>query len=1538
MASANPSASIPAPASVRSVYLDQALRPASDRYRSQLLVQFNPTISSEDLRSAIRCLSRSVTAFRVALHAGDQLPKFVDGDNAELPLTEINTDVTVEQLFANPRDCGHLDDFLHRPMDLAHAPLARSAIVRHCEGARSLALDIHHAIADRFSCHVLLAQLDAALSGGSFPEGAPFPVLMRRDDLLSIERLPDDQVPAETTLAEDRHGEKGVDAAHLRSTFSDSVWSALNALAANGNVTIAALLRTAFEVLLRRVAGAPVPVWAPLQLRREPRDFFTVGNASLHLCSCVDAPMDKTLLEAARLSDLQRSKRLEVRSARRTTLHQPSYGFEFRDEADQVASVISAPAPSNITRTLFIDPTEPAWDLLLAVTPPRHSAPGESILTYDAGAFSPERAEGLLSAYHRLLADFLASPDKSVGDLVLADEMQRPRSFPDADAGNIFHGCEARLDALFERIHRRWSAQPAVVWPHGSLSFAELHQAATILAQGLTRAGVARGDIVGIMLRPMYDGGRGPLYPVLLLALLRIGAVAAPIGRETSVELLGTLLDTGRCPYVITNLSNSDSGALSSYDVCQGISHALLQNAALLRRTSSDTTHLVDDVCQQRPAVLLFSSGTTGRPKPILQSSGSLFGLLRGFDAAQLLPPAPALMGANIGFDVSLADMWLPWTTGHPVIMIDCPGISAAVLRQAYSLGVRNLSLSPTLAHALVDDAPRCFDGYAAVVLTGEACSADLANRLRREFPKSRFIDLYGPTETTIWASGHPLDAPLSPPVPIGGVLAGYDIVIADSQHLTPLPACWPGEILISPAGPCLGYLRSQPPQSKAFLQLTAPGGSMRTYYRTGDIGWVDGHKLLRYIGRNDRQIQISGVRVELSGIEECLRAAAFVDNAAVVPIGGPLDLRIVAFVKLTADAPPESTAKQSLNASCRKAVPRPAVPAIFHFVSEFPRGASDKVDYSELARRAELLPRTSSDRSRPDEGTVAHDLKRLWSSLLDVEDLSLEDDFFALGGSSFQVLRLALLVEDHFKAEIPNDLLFLHTTLSAQATAISDWKARSSRSVVPPARFWEPLVELNLLRRSNDPASGTRIVGFPAWKGDVTYVPHVAKTLLPDYEYWTFRLTPKGQRAFSEERWADVATAFVDGIRRHPEDYFNVFIGYSLAGWLAWLTERALVAQGATSSVKIINLDGGFWTHHDLRTRPQTERIILTAHRRRRESMLLCARRAAMSGIPDTAARWQRAGIAPDVVYLGTAMHNDLVKEPFLTRLQPIVAQWLRDDTTGPSDITLDGDHTLGSHLYEIATGRRSFDSNELTVKIDKFINAPHRDPYADRLCILFLATQLGEFSYATDLARRLVESHPKERLALYALIALLLEQGQALEAVALSHRWRKSFPTDAHLLKRRRYGPLASLSDESAPVFEEYSAAGFDALLAYGRAKRLPGGSNLLAASEPPRLRGFVDHASPSRIAGWAQFISDPEAPVCLDISIDGRIVGQVLANRYRPDLERAGLGSGRHSFEFTPPSGLAFSAQDVQVSCSVSRAALAFSSEVKKLQAGV
>ena len=144
-----------------------------------------------------------------------------------------------------------------------------------------------------------------------------------------------------------------------------------------------------------------------------------------------------------------------------------------------------------------------------------------------------------------------------------------------------------------------------------------------------------------------------------------------------------------------------------------------------------------------------------------------------------------------------------------------------------------------------------------------------------------------------------------------------------------------------------------------------------------------------------------------------------------------------------------------------------------------------------------------------------------------------------------------------------------------------------------------------------------------------------------------------------------------------------------------------------------------------------------------------------------------------------------------------------------------------------------------------------------------------------------------------------------------------------------------------EAATGLAPYCAPRYDdgyAVEAVRRRIALRAGLTRADAQPAGALRGYVDLVSVDCIAGWAQNVDHPEAPVCLDIYAGGRLIGQMLANRYRADLEQAGMGSGRHSFKFTPPAGLGFTPDAVEVRRSLDGAPLPLTADAWRVLQGV
>src|SRR5262249_56339743 len=180
-------------------------------------------------------------------------------------------------------------------------------------------------------------------------------------------------------------------------------------------------------------------------------------------------------------------------------------------------------------------------------------------------------------------------------------------------------------------------------------------------------------------------------------------------------------------------------------------------------------------------------------------------GFLGGVGGTGTVPGLPWLMGANIAFDMALADVWLSWLHGQPVIALDTERRTPPALAEAHRLGARVVSLSPTVAAAALREDAACFARFHTLMLVGEILPRSLARRLRETAPELTVINGYGPAETAILATVCRVAAAEEGPVPLGRALPGYRLVVADPDALPPVPRGLRGELLMRSGAPEMG-------------------------------------------------------------------------------------------------------------------------------------------------------------------------------------------------------------------------------------------------------------------------------------------------------------------------------------------------------------------------------------------------------------------------------------------------------------------------------------------------------------------------------------------------------------------------------------------------------------------------------------------------------------------------------------------------------------------------------------------------------------
>jgi natural product biosynthesis luciferase-like monooxygenase protein len=353
-----------------------------------------------------------------------------------------------------------------------------------------------------------------------------------------------------------------------------------------------------------------------------------------------------------------------------------------------------------------------------------------------------------------------------------------------------------------------------------------------------------------------------------------------------------------------------------------------------------------------------------------------------------------------------------------------------ATLMQRHA--VTHLQCTPSLARMLLSDSA-ALPGLARlkrVMIGGEAFPPTLARDLLALVPGT-VMNMYGPTETTIWSAVHPLPRDQAGAVPLGRPLANQQLLVLDSRQ-QPLPPGVPGELVIAGAGVVRGYLHREALTAERFVTLPATGGQpARRAYRTGDLVRLADHGELQFLGRLDHQVKLRGYRIELGEIEAALLAHPSVREAVVVAREDtPGDVRLAGYV--TPQPGAERPADAPLREHLRQRLPDYMVPSHLLVLPALPQTPNGKVDRKALPAPAQLQPAAPAQAYLAPASALEQQVAEVWREVLKLPQVGMRDNFFDLGGHSLLAVQAHRLLRDRLQQPLSITDLFRFPTIAS--------------------------------------------------------------------------------------------------------------------------------------------------------------------------------------------------------------------------------------------------------------------------------------------------------------------------------------------------------------------------------------------------------------------------------------------------------------------------------------------------------------------------
>ncbi|GAA4846071.1 hypothetical protein GCM10023201_42000 [Actinomycetospora corticicola] len=923
-----------------------------------------------------------------------------------------------------------------------------------------LVLTLHHIATDEWSDRPFaddLATAYAARRAGRAPEFEPLPVdytdyTRWQADLLDAVGADQlafwartlDGAPEELVLPTDRPRP-------ARPTFTGGtvtlpldpeISAGLRTLAADRGASTFMVLQAAVATLLSRVgAGVDLPLGAPVAGRDDPRLDDLVGffvNTVVLRTDLSGAPGFAELVDRVRETDLAAFAHADVpfeavvahldpsRTAARTPLFQVMVGHHVRSGAPLALEGVEAAEVDVAHRTAMFD---------LVFSFAEHDGELTLHLEYAADLFDAESARQLAARFAVVARTVVGSPDSPVDDLdvLLAGEREALARFGGSAAARAVE--EETLTAAFARWVATTPDAVAVADVDRELSYAELDRLAAGIASVLTD--VAPGDVVGVAVP------RSVTMVATVLAVLRRGAAWLPLDLAHPADRLEHMIvDSGAALVVATRETEP---ALPDVGKCLVLPDVL-----------PDAGPGPVALPLAATAYVIYTSGSTGRPKGVAVPHEGVASLAAtAVDRMGVTAGSRVLQFASVGFDVAALELTMGLTLGARLVVLpDEARVAGPVLTTFLrEHRISHAILPPSLVAALPDDAT-IPDGTTVLVGTETVPPAVVARWAER-------LDLfvaYGLTEATVNSTLWRARPDHVGPLPIGEPDPNTVVRILDGR-LRPVPPGVAGDLYVGGRGLAHGYLGKSALTAGRFV--AAPDGAR--LYRTGDRArWrADGD--VDFLGRDDDQVKVRGVRIEPGEVAAALADHPEVRQAVVVADRDGDLTRLVGYVTpesspVASLAPAGAPDPAAVREHAAARLPEHMVPSLVLVVSEIPLTPNGKLD-----RRALPAPDWSAlVGGEAPTSALESQLAALVADTLRLDAVGVTDDFFALGGHSMAAMRLLSAIRVELDAELAVRDVFEAPTVRALAARVADAPrarpalvATGAAPTVAPAQRW---------------------------------------------------------------------------------------------------------------------------------------------------------------------------------------------------------------------------------------------------------------------------------------------------------------------------------------------------------------------------------------------------------------------------------------------------------------------------------------------------
>lgn len=659
---------------------------------------------------------------------------------------------------------------------------------------------------------------------------------------------------------------------------------------------------------------------------------------------------------------------------------------------------------------------------------------------YDANLFKSKTVERFTGYYDNILKSVLNEPKSNVyATNILSNE--EIAMYEELNNTYVDFPRDKSISKMFEESVDKFPNNIAISSDKGQFTYKELNERANQLANALIEKGIEKGDFVTIFMERSLE------TITSIMGILKAGGVYVALDPKHPEERNSYIISDAKSTFIVANNLYIDKAK------------ELLSN-----NTSVKEIILIEDDIDNFPtknphvyvspedlAYIIYTSGSTGKPKGTLIAHEGVVNLSCLIHKKFNVNENDILTQfSTYSFDASVWDTFgsLLWGARLHLLSederISIDAFADAIERTKATV----ITILPTvffnqLATYLSEENCRKLSTIKRVAVGGEALSGEIVRAFQRKFKDSvEIVNLYGPTESTVVATGHRITSLIPEEqanIPIGKPFSNYQVYIANEENqLCPINV--PGEVYISSVALAKGYLNREEKTKEVFINNPFKENSI--IYKSGDVARILESGVIEYVGRKDSQVKVRGHRIEIGEIEDNLAKHCEIKDVAIIPKKDDSNETILVAYYTSKNNKQVETLE--LNRFLLEKLPSYMVPKYMNHLEEMPISPTGKIDRKKLATYEIYHVEENANYVAPENETQKI-ISDIWGQVLGLEQVGIYDDFFEIGGHSLKIMSVLVLLKPHFPGLKIGDF-FTHRTVEQLSMRAEELKKKDSK------------------------------------------------------------------------------------------------------------------------------------------------------------------------------------------------------------------------------------------------------------------------------------------------------------------------------------------------------------------------------------------------------------------------------------------------------------------------------------------------------------